>query len=473
MDHERQFAIRRLLVLMDALVVLLSMALAVLAHGALRAHVDALKDPPEATQVLLIAFLTMPLMLGLVAVLGLHRQFEQPFVVHRVLWDLLKLHVASLIGIALIVFLTQVPLNRSLVGLFLVFTFVGMFGSRLLLEAWRRREHASHARQHILLVGGHAHLIERVIHATRQEDLVPTIVGIIHPSVRPLGPDVAAVPVLGTLDGIAQVLHDHAVDEVIIASSTLSRAEFKLVLSACDDLGTPMRQLVLPEFHDGRRLRLERAYGLPFVALEKTERSTEALAVKRCIDLLGSAAALTLLAPLMLVIALAIAVTMGRPVLFSQDRIGYRGRRFRMHKFRSMVADAEARKQELHALNEMGGPVFKVTGDPRITPLGRLLRKYSLDELPQLLNVLDGTMSLVGPRPLPVAEQQQISGPMRRRLSMKPGITGLWQVSGRSNLSFEEWMEMDLQYLDNWSNLEDLRLLALTLPAVVAGRGAK
>jgi lipopolysaccharide/colanic/teichoic acid biosynthesis glycosyltransferase len=138
-----------------------------------------------------------------------------------------------------------------------------------------------------------------------------------------------------------------------------------------------------------------------------------------------------------------------------------------------MVADAELRKHELESKNEMDGPVFKVTGDPRITPLGSMLRKYSLDEMPQLFNVLRGTMSLVGPRPLPVAEQQQISGPMRRRLSMKPGITGLWQVSGRSNLSFGEWMEMDLQYLDNWSNLEDLRLLALTLPAVVAGRGAK
>jgi exopolysaccharide biosynthesis polyprenyl glycosylphosphotransferase len=473
MDHEKQFALRRLLVLMDALVVVLSMALAVIAHAVLREHFGALKDPPGAPQVLLIAFLTMPMMLSLAAAMGLHRQFERPFLVHEVLWDLLKLHVASLVGIALIIFLAQVPLNRSLVGLFLVSTFLAMLGSRLLLDAWRRRQHAGYGRQQVLLVGGHANLLERVILSTRQEDLVPYIVGILHPSVRPLGMEVAGVRVLGTLDSISRVLHDHAIDEVLIASSTLSATEFDQVLSACDDLGTPMRQLVLPDFHDGRRLRLERAYGLPFVTLQKTERSTEALALKRCIDLLGSSAALVLAAPVMLVIATAIALTMGRPVLFSQVRTGYRGRRFRMHKFRSMVADAEARKQDLQDENEMGGPVFKVTGDPRVTPLGRLLRKYSLDELPQLFNVFDGTMSLVGPRPLPVAEQQQISGPMRRRLSMKPGITGLWQVSGRSNLSFEEWMEMDLQYLDNWSNLEDLRLLALTLPAVVAGRGAR
>ena len=175
----------------------------------------------------------------------------------------------------------------------------------------------------------------------------------------------------------------------------------------------------------------------------------------------------------MLLIALTILVTMGRPVLFSQDRIGYHGRRFRMHKFRSMVNGAEQQRDTLAEHNEMGGPVFKISADPRITPFGRFIRKYSLDELPQLLNVFSGSMSLVGPRPLPVREQQQITGALRRRLSMKPGITGLWQVSGRSNLSFEEWMRMDLEYLDNWSNVEDLRLLLLTVPAVLAGRGAK
>lgn len=472
MDNEKQYALRRLLVLMDALVIILSMVVAVFAHAGLRAHFEALKEPPGAGQALLIAFLTVPLMLSLVSAMGLNRQFEKRFRMQELVWNLLKLHVASLVGIAMIVFLTQVPLNRSLVVLFLALTFVAMLGSRLLLDAWRRREHARHGRQHILIVGSHTHLVEKVILATRQEELAPAIVGILHPAVRPLGDAVADVPVLGTLDQIQRVLHDHAVDDVVVVSSTLSASEFNQVLAACCDLGTPMRQLVLPEFHDGRRLRLERAYGLPFVNLDEAERSTEALALKRCIDLVGACAALALFSVVMLVISAAIAVTMGRPVLFSQDRIGYRGRRFRMHKFRSMVPDAEARKQELQSRNEMSGPVFKVTGDPRITPLGRVLRKYSLDELPQLFNVLEGTMSLVGPRPLPVTEQQQISGPMRRRLSMKPGCTGLWQVSGRSNLSFEEWMKLDLEYLDNWSNLLDLKLLLKTLPAIIAGRGA-
>jgi lipopolysaccharide/colanic/teichoic acid biosynthesis glycosyltransferase len=176
---------------------------------------------------------------------------------------------------------------------------------------------------------------------------------------------------------------------------------------------------------------------------------------------------------LLLLISLLILATMGRPVVYMQERIGYHGRRFRMLKFRSMVRDAERHREALASQNEVEGPVFKITRDPRITPLGRVLRKFSLDELPQLFNVLSGSMSLVGPRPLPVAEQQQISGPMRRRLSMKPGITGLWQVSGRSDMPFDKWMQKDLEYLDNWSNLLDLKLLLLTIPAVITGRGAK
>jgi exopolysaccharide biosynthesis polyprenyl glycosylphosphotransferase len=474
MDFNRQFARRRLILLMDATSIVMSMVLAAATHAVLRSHFAVFKNPPSAAQYLLIAALTVPLMLSLVAAFGLHRLFERPFRVWQVFWDQLKLHLSTLVGIALVVFLTQVPLNRTIVGLFLVYTFVFMLGSRLLLDRWRKRSHAAgQGRAHLLIVGSDQALVEHVIDSALTEDLPPQLVGILESDGEPRRDRLLGVPILGGLDALERVLHEETVDEVVLATHTLPRGQFARVLAACDDLGTPMRQLVLPEFHEGRRLGLERQYGLPFVTLVRTERSTEALAIKRGIDLLGSAAALALLAPVMLLIALTIFLTMGRPVLFSQDRIGYHGRRFRMHKFRSMVNDAERQREALEEKNEMGGPVFKVAADPRITPFGRFIRKYSLDELPQLLNVLSGSMSLVGPRPLPVKEQQQITGALRRRLSMKPGITGLWQVSGRSNLSFEEWMKMDLEYLDNWSNLEDLRLLVLTLPAVVAGRGAK
>jgi lipopolysaccharide/colanic/teichoic acid biosynthesis glycosyltransferase len=153
--------------------------------------------------------------------------------------------------------------------------------------------------------------------------------------------------------------------------------------------------------------------------------------------------------------------------------VGLHGRRFKMWKFRTMVENAETMKLQLEALNEVDGPAFKLTRDPRVTRLGAFLRRTSLDELPQLFNVLEGSMSLVGPRPLPESEQQRIRGAQRRRLSMKPGITGLWQVSGRSNVSFADWMRMDQAYVDRWSLWMDLRLLLATLPAVLRRKGAK
>lgn len=259
----------------------------------------------------------------------------------------------------------------------------------------------------------------------------------------------------------------------MLATQGIGARQFESVIAACDELGIPMRHLVLPEFYDGRRLGLERQYGLPFVTLAKLERGTEALAIRRAIDVLGCAAALLLLSPVILVIGIMILLTMGRPVLYSRERIGYHGRRFRMLKFRSRVQDAERHRGALDHRSEMDGLLFKLVRHPRITPLGRVLRKFRLDELPQLVNVASGSMSLVGLRPLPVAAQQQISGPMRRRLSMKRGITGRWQVSGPSDISLDQWMQKDLEYRDSWPNLPDLKLLLPTIPAVITGRGAR
>jgi lipopolysaccharide/colanic/teichoic acid biosynthesis glycosyltransferase len=179
------------------------------------------------------------------------------------------------------------------------------------------------------------------------------------------------------------------------------------------------------------------------------------------------------LAPVFIGIALAIVLLDGCPVVFSQVRVGLHGRRFRMLKFRTMLKDSDELKPGLAGLNEVDGPAFKASRDPRVTRLGAFLRRTSLDELPQLFHVLGGAMSLVGPRPLPEQEQQRIHGSQRRRLSMKPGITGLWQTSGRSNVAFAEWMRMDQEYVDRWSLGLDLRLLLATIPAVLSRRGAR
>jgi exopolysaccharide biosynthesis polyprenyl glycosylphosphotransferase len=197
--------------------------------------------------------------------------------------------------------------------------------------------------------------------------------------------------------------------------------------------------------------------------------------IKQVIDVVGSAVLLLLGWPLLLAVALAIRLTSPGPILFRQKRCGVNGRPFTMLKFRSMQTNAEQRKAELEFMNEMEGPVFKITNDPRITPIGRFLRKYSLDELPQLFNVLRGEMSLVGPRPLPVDEVKRFDDlAYRRRLSVKPGLTCLWQISGRNEVrDFKDWVRLDLEYIDNWSLWLDLKILWWTVPAVLAGSGAK
>jgi exopolysaccharide biosynthesis polyprenyl glycosylphosphotransferase len=195
--------------------------------------------------------------------------------------------------------------------------------------------------------------------------------------------------------------------------------------------------------------------------------------VKRTLDFSVALLLLLFLSPLLLVVSLLIKLSSPGPVLFVQQRVGMNKRRFPMYKFRTMIRDAETRQSELESLNEVDGPVFKIKQDPRITPLGRILRRASIDELPQLVNVLKGDMSLVGPRPLPVRDYNGFDQDwQRRRFSVRPGLTCLWQVKGRSDVSFERWMELDLEYIDNWCLSLDLRILAKTIPAVLHGSGA-
>jgi lipopolysaccharide/colanic/teichoic acid biosynthesis glycosyltransferase len=194
--------------------------------------------------------------------------------------------------------------------------------------------------------------------------------------------------------------------------------------------------------------------------------------LKRLLDIAGSAAALWVLFPLLLLVAALVKLTSRGPVFFRQVRVGLHGKQFNMLKFRSMVTNAEELKTDLAAQNEQSGPVFKMQHDPRVTPLGRFLRRYSIDELPQLVNVLRGDMTLVGPRPPVPQEVAQYEPWQRRRLSVPPGLTCLWQVSGRNEIPFQDWMYMDLQYIDHQNLGQDLNLLLKTVPAVMSGRGS-
>ena len=276
---------------------------------------------------------------------------------------------------------------------------------------------------------------------------------------------------LGTIDNLEHILVSRAVDAVHIGLPVKScYAAIEQVINTCERVGVESsyqadifpRLAARPWEGDGG-----------VVVARKVVADDYRLWVKRGIDVLGALTGIVILSPIMLAASLAIWWTSPGPILFAQERFGFNRRRLRMYKFRTMAMDAEARQGEFEHLNEAGGPVFKIRDDPRVTPVGRLLRRTSVDELPQLFNVLKGEMSLVGPRPLPVRDVSRFTeASLMRRFSVKPGLTCLWQVSGRSNVAFDRWIEQDLEYIDRWSLMLDFEILARTVPSVIRGYGA-
>jgi exopolysaccharide biosynthesis polyprenyl glycosylphosphotransferase len=276
---------------------------------------------------------------------------------------------------------------------------------------------------------------------------------------------------LGRYDQLEAIVRDRVVDELVFADPHSSLAAMAGLVESARALG--LRTHVSAEFLGAwRGVDVQQWHGDVVLRLTPFPHDVFGLTIKRAVDIAVASAALLLLSPLFLLIALAVKADAKGPVFFGQWRLGLNGRRFWFPKFRSMQAGAEARLHELAAHNEMDGPVFKMRNDPRITRVGRLLRRYSLDELPQLWCVLRGDMSLVGPRPLMPHEVAGQETWQRRRLSVRPGLTCLWQISGRNDIDFERWMQLDLQYIDSWSLWLDLRILLRTVPAVLSGRGA-
>ena len=274
------------------------------------------------------------------------------------------------------------------------------------------------------------------------------------------------------LASVGQILQNHVIDEVIFAVDLQAFARLEPVMKHCADLGirTRVQLEFLPPAYS--RIYLERFRDLQLLSLSSAPDSELRLFFKRVFDVVLSFASLVVLSPLMLMIAAMIRITSPGPVFFQQTRCGLGGRHFTVYKFRSMINNAEQMRAELHQLNELDGPVFKITDDPRITPVGRWLRRFSLDELPQLWNVFRGDMSFVGPRPAVPEEVEQYEDWQRRRLRMRPGLTCIWVLEGRSHVDFNRWMQLDLKYIDNWSLWLDAKIFLRTIPIVLSGRGA-
>lgn len=378
-------------------------------------------------------------------------------------WILLKSCVFATVGIVLVMFFFKSTLSRAVIMLFGVVSFlIMMVKEELLRWGYRSRFAQLQLQRRVLLIGSKEDT------ARMQKEMVQK------------GHDSMAVVAeldlnQANISQLVQLLHELSINTVILNGKHTFFGQIEKAIQACEIEG--VEAWLVADFFQTQvsRTSFDEFYGRPVLVFRSAPEASWQGVAKQLLDFFGALFLLLVLSPVLVALALIIKITSPGPIFFRQQRCGVNGHPFMMLKFRSMVTNAEQRKEELRALNEMAGPVFKLTNDPRVTPIGRFLRKYSLDEFPQLINVLRGEMSLVGPRPLPVDEVERFDDPAhRRRLSVKPGLTCLWQVSGRNNVSdFRDWVRLDLEYIDNWSIWLDIKILWRTIPVVVAGTGAK
>lgn len=389
-------------------------------------------------------------------------------------WKVFKAVFISALILGFFVFVLKYQfVSRIFISFFAIsaFFFVILFRYliRRLIIFWGQQREDSH---YILIIGQNEHARGLAKAIERYKDLGFSLLGFLSPGEVSHEKSLKGYPILGAAHDLPSILENRVIDEVIFAVSQEELNQMSNLLLLCEERGITFR-VVLNFFpHTISRTHLEEMDGYPLLTFSTTPKSELLFFFCRVVDVAGSLLLLGLLAPLFLLISILIRLDTPGPILYRQTRCGLNGRRFTLYKFRSMVQDAEEKKKGLINFNLMRGPVFKMKNDPRITRVGKILRRLSLDELPQLYNVLKGDMSFVGPRPPLPEEVEKYKGWQRRRLSMKPGITGLWQVSGRNQIDFEDWIKLDLEYIDNWSLWLDLKIILKTIPAVLSGKGA-
>jgi exopolysaccharide biosynthesis polyprenyl glycosylphosphotransferase len=389
--------------------------------------------------------------------------------------DIIK---ASAIGLAILMGLTYAlkahDVSRSFVSAFGVASIGLLIGGRLLLRNdLRRHGRPDYALSNVLVVGTgeKAQNFADLLNQNRKWGL--HLIGMIAENRFGTYPVQAGKhSVIGNLDDLEWICHKNVIDEVIFVVPGKILSDMEDLFLLCEELGVNARIAVGIFPHLIARATLEDFSNIPLLTFSTKPTNWAALMVKRILDVCIAWSVLILAMPLWLLTAIMIKLDSAGPIFFCQERCGLNGRRFTMYKFRSMVADAELRIEELSTYNELVGPVFKIKNDPRVTRVGKLLRKTSLDEIPQLLNVIKGDMSIIGPRPAIPAEVDKYERWQRRRLSMKPGLTSLWVVRGRNDIPFEQWMQFDLEYIDKWSLELDAKILLQTIPVVLTGRGA-
>lgn len=449
-----------------------------LAHW-VRAHLVTPRPLYPAFYYLWIVPVTIGIWAGVGLALGIYREIREEEL-RRAWADPIKVGFVSTTLLFALVFAFRLEyISRLLLGFYAAIDLVLMVLLRLVtrrLSEPLRRTFGGF--RHFLLVGSAPQALEiaRTLEANERRGL--RLLGFAR--VQPGGELEAQVKAASLrrsypvydLSQLPELLRRHVIDEVVFAVSKDELEKLEETFLRCEEEGVKARLLLSFFPHVLSKVYLERLRDMPLLTFSTTPENEDLLLLKRLGDFVMALVLLLVLSPLLLVLALLIKLTSKGPILYRQARCGLGGRKFTLHKFRSMQPDADLRREELEALNELDGPVFKIRSDPRCTPVGRFMRKFSLDELPQLVNILKGEMSFVGPRP-PLPEEVEKYEPwQRRRLRMPPGLTCLWALEGRSQLSFRRWMELDLQYIDNWSFALDWKILLKTIPVVLLGRGA-
>jgi len=428
-------------------------------------------DDRAPLRLLVVALVATVLWPALFEHLGLYRS-QRRSTIPQLLAQLVLAATISTAAISMIVSLVEAPVAPLFAVACGVAQLAALGAVRIgIMAALHLARRSGLNYRNVLIVGSGP----RARHARSVLDAHPEwgchLLGFIDDRDTPVDPTLSDVPIY-KLSGVQELFRDEVVDEVVVACPRSLLPSLDPVVRICAEVGVPVT-LFSDLFGDVLPApRISHFGSMPTLSFAVVHHSALLLAVKRGLDLMVGCLLLALALPVLALAALAIKATSPGPVLFPQLRCGLNGRRFLMLKLRTMHADAEKRKRELQHLNEVSGPVFKIRNDPRITPVGRFLRRFSIDELPQLWNVIRGEMSLVGPRPPIPAEVAHYETFERRRLSMRPGLTCLWQVNGRSEIEFDEWVRLDLQYIDDWSLTQDLRILAQTVPAVLRGTGA-
>ncbi|MBI5802533.1 MAG: sugar transferase [Verrucomicrobia bacterium] len=422
----------------------------------------ALPDIQPFDQYIWLYLLIIPSAMLLLKALGF---YNRPLLFSRreTAWVLSHAVTIAVLGVVTVLFLRKQELARAVIFLFGAFSFLLVMVKEELLRRWLLSKLGQEQiKRRLVLIGAPEDT------AQIERDLDAKARGTVEVLARL---DLQQTPV----ETLVELLHERSANGVILSARHAYFEQVEKVIELCELEGVEV--WLLADFFKTRisQTSVDDFLGRPTVVFRSAPEASWQGVAKQLLDFVGALALLAVCAVPLMLVALAVKLTSRGPVFFRQQRSGLNGRPFTMLKFRTMVSDAEQLKAELASFNEMDGPVFKVTNDPRVTALGRFLRKWSVDELPQLWNVLRFEMSLVGPRPLPVDEVRRINDHAhRRRLSVKPGLTCLWQISGRNDVkSFKEWVRLDLEYIDNWSLWLDVKILLKTIPVVLTGAGAK